>query len=114
RKFFSHAYLRGTLFVDSYYGTSRVRSLALWLVALSIPIACVVGLLVMFAGAWLPLVALAGLFVALVLTMLIFGAINRAQRRALYSFAVYIVPFAMVFWAGIVRGLWFRRRGAGA
>ena len=111
KKFLSHARLRGTLFVDSYYGTSAVRTAALWCIALSIPIALAALLVSAFTGNWtLPIIALA-VFLLLVASLVSVSLINRAPARAVQSFLIYVVPFALVFWAGITRGLWLRMRG---
>lgn len=110
RKFLAHGYLRGTLFVDSYYGTSLARSCVLWGIALSVPVLAASMIWAVLAKEWLiPQVGLS-LVLMLVLTLLIIAAINKAPWRPLVSFSLYIVPFAGVFWAGIVRGLLIRFR----
>lgn len=110
QKFLSHGFLRGTLFVDSYYGTSLVRSLMLWVVALSVPAAAAVLVFSAFAGKPLLVLVLLLLFVLVVAGMVVASAINRAPWRAVVSFVTYIIPFAGVFWAGVTRGLWIRLR----
>ncbi|HLP23587.1 MAG TPA: glycosyltransferase family 2 protein [Microbacteriaceae bacterium] len=110
RKFLSHGYLRGTLFVDSYFGTSFLRSLVLVALAASVPVA-----LVLVGTAWvlhaMPLVgAVVGGAITMGLALLAVAAVNRAPARALASFASYVVPFATVFWAGIVRGFVVRAK----
>lgn len=108
RKFLAHGLLRGTLFVDSYYGTSIVRSLALWIIALSLPVLIAAVVFGILTGNWIATIALAGLFVALLLTLTAVSRINRAPLRACASFLIYAIPFTFVFWAGITRGLWLR------
>lgn len=112
QKFLSHARLRGTLFVDSYYGTSALRTVALWCIALSVPLAVATIIISTFTGNWtLPIIALS-VFVLLIATLLIISMRNSAPMRAVASFVIYAVPFALVFWAGVTRGLWLRMRGA--
>lgn len=108
RKFLEHALLRGTLFVDSYYGTTVARTLVLIAIGLSIPIAATVAVLSIISNNWIAIVAILGIFVAVVLTLAIVAAINRASWRAIVSFVVYVIPFGCVFWAGVIRGLWLR------
>lgn len=113
RKFLAHGFLRGTLFVDSYYGTSAVRSLVLWAIAVSVPIAVVSVVLSVLSGNWLVPGLLLALFVLVVSGLLIVSVRNRAPWQAVVSFLLYVLPFGAVFWAGVVRGLWLRPRIAG-
>lgn len=108
RRFLSHGFLRGTLFVDSYFGTNALRSFVLIAIALSIPIAFVSIGLALAIHNWLFVVAVFLAFGVIIGAFLSVAAVNRAPGRALVSFATFVVPFAFVFWAGIVRGLWLR------
>lgn len=108
RRFLSHGFLRGTLFVDSYFGTSALRSFVLIAIALSIPIACVSIGLALAIQNWLFVAAVILAFGVIIGAFLSVAAVNRAPGRALVSFATFVIPFAFVFWAGIVRGLWLR------
>lgn len=113
RKFLTHAFLREALFVGPYYGTSTVRSLVLWVIALSVPIAVVDVVLSVLSGKWLVPGALLALFVVVVSGLLLVSARNRAPRQAVVSFLLNALLFGAVFWAGVVRGLWLRPRIAG-
>lgn len=108
--FLSHAFMRGTLFVDSYAGTSGLRNLVL--VGLSIlPIVYVVALLVALSiGGWSLLLVLVALGVLGLLAPAAVAAIRRAPARAIRSYLTYVVPFGAVFWAGLVRGVFVHRR----
>ncbi len=114
RKLLEHGFLRGTLFVDSYYGASLVRIVALWLIALSVPI----GVLSLgFAGltrSWLFAIVLIGVCLADIRALEAAAIVNRAPRRPTVSFLVCVVAFALEFWAGIGRRmfLWFRGKTA--
>ncbi len=108
RRFLSHSFVRGTLFVSSYAGTSRLRDAVLLLLALSVPIA-VTALVV--AGAALPVLgALVGLLLVGALAPTAVALARGCPPRAALAFVVALVPFGAVFWAGIVRGLVVHRR----
>lgn len=113
KSFLSHAFTRGTLFVDSYAGTSRLRDVLL--VSLSIaPVVYVVALLVsLLAGAWPLLLLLVGLGLLGLLAPAAVAAIRKAPPRAILSYMTYVVPFGVVFWAGLVRGVVIHRRAFG-
>ncbi|TXJ04140.1 MAG: glycosyltransferase family 2 protein [Aeromicrobium sp.] len=111
KKFLAHGFLRGTLFVDSYYGTSPARNIVLWGIALSAPLLVAAIIWATLVHSWFVPIALLSIFILLVVALLLIAKINNAPRRALVSFGLYILPFAGVFWAGIVRGLRVRFRG---
>ncbi|KQM40140.1 glycosyltransferase family 2 protein [Microbacterium sp. Leaf203] len=103
--FLRHARDRGTLFVDSYAGTTPARSAILVGLAAAPP--AVFALLVALvmkrkAPCALAVVAAGGLAAA---APAIVAAAQRAPRRAVLAYLTYIVPFAGPFWAGIVRGI---------
>lgn len=110
RSFLSHAFTRGTLFVDSYAGTSLVRNVVL--VGLSIlPVVYVVALLVaLLTGAWSQLLLLIVLAVLALIAPAAVAAMRKAPARAVRSYLTYVVPFGVVFWAGLVRGVVVHRR----
>jgi len=110
RSFLSHAFTRGTLFVDSYAGTSLVRNIAL--IGLSVvPIVFIVAVLIAaLNGAWASLLVLAALAVLGLLVPAVVAALRKAPSRAVLSYMTYIVPFGVVFWAGLVRGVVVHRR----
>lgn len=108
--FLSHAFDRGTLFVDSYGGTSRLRNVVLLALAIAPPVvlALIVGLFAVglrIASALLLLAGLAGTLVPAVLALR-----RRCSPRAVLSYIVYILPFGGTFWAGLLRGTVVHRR----
>lgn len=110
RGFLRHAYVRGTLFVDSYAGTGAVRDIALVGLVIAPPLAVVVFVLALVFGvAWL-----AGLIPVLVVLGLVAPAVaalfRAAPLRAVLSYLVYVVPFGFSFWAGLLRGVRLHRR----
>lgn len=110
RSFLSHAYTRGTLFVDSYAGTSLVRNILL--VGLSVlPVIFAIALVAaLVTGAWTFLLVLVTLAVLGLLAPAAVAAIRKAPARAVLSYVTYVVPFGAVFWAGLVRGVVVHRR----
>ena len=110
RGFTHHTLDRGTLFVDSYAGTSAVRSAAIVLLA-------VLPLLVVAALVWL---ALVGLWPALLVTLagvlvlalapIVPAAINRCPPRSLLAYACILPVFVVPFWLGLLRGVIVHRR----
>lgn len=105
RQFFSHAFLRGTLFVDSYAGTSLVRNVLL--VALAVGPWIALGLLASLAAAGLWLAALcvlcAGIAAALVPAGL--ARARHCPTRGIAAYGLFIVPFGFTFAAGLLRGI---------
>lgn len=108
--FIRHSFLRGTLFVDSYFGTGAARSAAIVLIALA-PL-WLVSLTALFAqvNSLTRIVLIVALLLLIVLPALVARAFN-ASNRALHSYFLFVVPFVIVFSAGLVRGLWFRAKG---
>jgi len=102
--FLKHSFDRGTLFVDSYAGTSRVRNVILWVLGLSpvFVLALLVALLVS---------SLVQFFLGLLVIILcivapaVFALFRKCPLPAVFAFLFYVVPFSIVFWAGLVRGL---------
>ena len=101
--FLSHTFTRGTLFVDSYAGTSIIRRLIILLGAL-LPLATIA-----LALARLYWLVVLGAFIAVFVPMVI-GALRRASGKALASYLLLVFPFGLLFWAGLVRGIWVHRR----
>ncbi len=111
RRFLAHSYVRGTLFVSSYAGTSRLRDVVLVLLALSVPAAVVALVAAGLAGALVPmLVAVLGIASAAALVPSTIALARGCPPRAALAFVVTLVPFGAVFWAGLVRGLVVHRR----
>ena len=110
RGFLRHAYERGTLFVDSYAGTSALRNVVLWALAV-VPVLAVLALLLsLVLGAWWVVIVLLALVVLGLLAPAAAAAARRAPGRAVAAYLTYVVPFGAVFWAGLVRGLKVHRR----
>lgn len=105
RQFISHAYLRGTLFVDSYAGTSPLRNVLLVLLALAPWMGIfTLAALVAFGELWIA----AGLLLAALFAVLVPAVIaltRRCPTKALAAYVLYIVPFGFTFAAGLLRGL---------
>lgn len=103
--FLRHAKDRGTLFVDSYAGTTPARS-AILIGLAGAPLALLAVLVSLVlrgkTPAALTVLAAGGLAAA---APAILAAAQRAPRRSVLAYLTYIVPFAGPFWAGIVRGI---------
>ncbi|AYF99519.1 glycosyltransferase family A protein [Protaetiibacter intestinalis] len=102
--FLSHAFTRGTLFVDSYAGTTRGRNLALVALIALPPLALFTVVVLAGVGAW---GAFASLLVAVVLALAalpVAALLARCSWRPVLSYLVYVLPFGAVFWAGLTRG----------
>lgn len=107
--FLRHTLDRGTLFVDSYAGTSGLRSVIIFALALS-PLA-IGGTLVALVTAGRGGVAatlLVGGIVATLFPMFIAVA-NRCPPRSAWAYVACLPIFTGPFWLGIVRGLWLHR-----
>jgi glycosyltransferase involved in cell wall biosynthesis len=112
--FLKHGFERGTLFVDSYAGTSALRNVILFLLP-ALPVAFLVALLVLLAtgnlvaarGAVVIAIAVACLPAAL-------AAIRNCPPRAVLSYFAFVVPFGIVFVSGVIRGLFVHRRSFAA
>jgi glycosyltransferase involved in cell wall biosynthesis len=120
KRFLAHALNRGTMFVDSYAGTSRLRDVVLLLLATLPPVLVVAAVGATVAGRWKALAGIGALTLAGVTAPAVVGATRRAPARAVMSYFAYILPFGVVFWRGLVRGVivhrgaFRRRRGAGS
>ncbi|MFP3464448.1 glycosyltransferase family A protein [Leifsonia sp. SIMBA_070] len=110
RGFLRHAYDRGTLFVDSYAGTSPLRNAVLLALAI-VPVLAVAALVVALAfGAWWAVAVIVAVVVLGIAAPAAAAAARRAPGRAVAAYLTYVVPFGAVFWAGLVRGLRVHRR----
>lgn len=109
RGFASHSLLRGTLFVDSYAGTTIGRSIALFLLALVPLFAVLVVADLMISGQWAGALWLSGIAVAAALFPLAPAAVNRCPKRSMLAYACYLPVFIGPFWTGLVRGLVLHR-----
>lgn len=106
KSFVSHTFQRGTLFVDSYAGTSISRKVFIALMAL-LPILSIV--LASMGLIWPIVFAI----LALLLVPASLGAIRRASPKSLYSYLLLVVPFGTLFWAGLIRGIFVHRHHFG-
>jgi hypothetical protein len=110
RGFISHTFDRGTLFVDSYAGTTAIRSFILVALA-ALPIlfagACI---MLALSGSAFSALAAVGAVVLIALAPLIPAAVNRCPPRALLAYIVILPVFVLPFWAGVVRGILLHRK----
>jgi hypothetical protein len=110
RGFIRHSLDRGTLFVDSYAGTSAARSATIVLLAF-VPLLLLAGLVwLAVAGAWPAVVIVAAVVIALGLAPIVPAAINRCPPRSLLAYAGVLPMFVAPFWLGLVRGVVVHRR----
>lgn len=102
--FLSHALGRGTMFVDSYAGTSFIRNVILILLDIS-PLLTLVAVAVLYPQVGLATFFIAfGLFFILIFVFCILGIRNHSSFRAALSFCIFSLPFSIYFWLGLVRG----------
>ena len=110
RKFLAHAWERGTLFVDSYAGTTPGRNVVL----VSLVVFPVIGLGVLIAAFirrfWVlsSAIAVAGA-VALAIPVAL-ASLRGVPMRARLSYVLFVVPFGMAFVAGLARGIVVHRK----
>lgn len=107
--FIRHSFDRGTLFVDSYAGTSSLRSIILLVAAVAplVAVALIVWLAVVGAG-------IAALIVVVVMLLMLLAplvpaSLNRCPPRAQLSYVVFILIFLAPFWSGLLRGIVIHR-----
>lgn len=103
--FLRHAYDRGTLFVDSYAGTSAARNAALVALVVLPVIAVLVLVVAAIFGLWWLVALVVGLAVVGILAVAAAARVRRAPWRAVAAFLTYVVPFGFSFWRGLARGL---------
>lgn len=110
RGFAKHTYDRGTLFVDSYAGTTTAHSVLLLLLVIA-PILFVAILLVLLVAGY-PRTAAALVLgtVAFVLLPAAIAAVNRCPARSVRAYIAYLPVFVVPFWLGLVRGVVLHRR----
>ncbi|MBG0717949.1 glycosyltransferase family 2 protein [Microbacterium sp. 2C] len=102
--FVRHTFDRGTLFVDSYAGTTRLRSVVLVLLALA-PVALLAGGALLLARGARGAVAVGlGLSAAAILAPVVLAARNRAPARGILAYVACLPVFVVPFWLGLVRG----------
>jgi hypothetical protein len=108
--FLAHSWSRGTLFVDSYAGTTMARDIVLVLLVILPP--AILGLLLALAiqEQWTAVLIVAGAGLACLLAPLALASVRGCPRRAGLSYTLFIIPFGITFWAGLTRGLAVHRK----
>lgn len=110
KSFLSHSWDRGTMFVDSYAGTSALRNFIL--IALVVFPPLLLTLLVALVATGQGLLTLLLLIIALLATLspALIAAAHHCPPRAVIAFISFLLPFGVVFWAGLARGLAVHRK----
>lgn len=111
--FVRHTLDRGTLFVDSYAGTSTVRSAAILLLVLAPALLVAALVWLVLSGAWVAALMILVGTIALGLAPLVPAAINRCPPRSLLAYACILPVFVIPFWLGLIRGAIVHRRAFG-
>lgn len=109
KQFFPHAYARGAMFVDGYLGRSRLgTALVLTFVVAPAAVALTV-VLIGLAFAWAAALLLALCVILLLIAIpSVIALRNKASIRAVWAFAIFVLPFVAVFWVGLLRGIFQR------
>lgn len=108
KAFLKHTFVRGTLFVDSYAGTSLLRDTILNLFVISplLLAALLVGLCVLPSQ----VIVLIILALVLLVSVPVFIAFRyKCALTSIVSYYTYVIPFAVCFIAGVIRGRWVHR-----
>jgi glycosyltransferase involved in cell wall biosynthesis len=108
-KFLSHARNRGTLFVDSYAGTSALRRLVLLLLVVLPPIAIAALIAFLALGLWSAFWVTIALGLVAVALPAVIARARGCPARPILSYLAFILPFGVAFWSGLGRGLWIHR-----
>ena len=111
--FLRHSRDRGTLFVDSYAGTSALRNAILVILAALPPIVLVAVIALVAIGRLDLAIVLVAAAVACILAPAAVAGLRRVSARAIASYLVFVVPFGIVFWTGILRGVVLHRKAFG-
>lgn len=107
--FMRHTFDRGTMFVDSYAGTTTARSVALIGLAI-LPIIVLMSIaFTAINGLWGGIAGVVSAVALVLIIPLVVAARCGAPHRALLAWTLYVVPFGAAFWAGLVRGLVIHR-----
>lgn len=109
RTFLRHAFDRGTLFVDSYAGTSPARSATLLGLVIVPPLALLALLRSICTGRGVLAVGLLSAGFLALASAVIAARRNGCGGRGISAFLVYLLPFGGPFWAGLARGLVIHR-----
>ena len=106
----SHSRGRGTLFVDSYAGTTKVRSAALVILGIAPPLALASLLSAALTASWALFWSLAAFSVVAIVAPAVIAYARKCPGKAVAAYLVYILPFGVAFWSGLIRGLWVHRK----
>lgn len=109
-QFLEHSWNRGTMFVDSYAGTSPSRNAILVALVVIPPLFSALLVVVASMGNWVAAVVLLACGFSAAMIPLFLAAARGCPPRAQLAFLTYIAPFGAVFWAGLARGLVLHRR----
>jgi hypothetical protein len=109
RKFLAHTLDRGTLFVDSYAGTTRARSAVL--IALVFAPLALAGVIVATwsSGARTAASGIAAAAVAGAAAPAVIAAVNRCSPRGVLAYVIVLPAFGVPFWLGLARGVFIHR-----
>jgi hypothetical protein len=108
--FVRHTLDRGTLFVDSYAGTSPLRSAVIVALACA-PIALAAGAVALAVTGHVRAAAvLVGAAILAALAPVLPAAANRCPPRSIAAYIVCLPLFVGPFWLGLVRGVLVHRR----
>ena len=102
--FLRHSYDRGTLFIDSYAGTSSLRNAILAVLLVGPPLVLALVIAAVAFSAWAVVIGLAVVVVVAIAAVILLARMKRAPVRACSAFALYLAPFGLAFWAGLLRG----------
>ncbi|GAA4485313.1 glycosyltransferase family 2 protein [Microbacterium panaciterrae] len=103
--FIRHSFDRGTLFVDSYAGTSVPRSFVLLFAAVAPLLGVAVLASLVLIGNGVAALALAAACVLIALAPVVPAEFNRCPGRGIAAYICYLPVFLGPFWSGLVRGV---------
>lgn len=107
--FLKHTFVRGTLFVDSYAGTSRSRNLILNAMSFLPAILIIMLIITFYLNPAVILFALVAMLFLYSIPVVI-AAKYKCNPKSILSYYIYGFPFLIYFFAGIIRGRWVHRR----
>ncbi|TFC19248.1 glycosyltransferase family 2 protein [Cryobacterium algoritolerans] len=110
KAFLTHSRMRGTLFVDSYAGTSVTRDIVLILLVALPPLLASAMLMLVILNLWATLILVVGAASVCLLVPPAIASVRGCPRRASLSYLLFVVPFGVTFWAGLLRGLAVHRK----
>lgn len=108
--FIRHSFDRGTLFVDSYAGTSLLRSLVILFMALAPILGVAVLVWLGVIGHGLAALGVLAACVLVLLAPLVPAMIHKCPSRGILAYVCYLPIFLVPFWGGLFRGVLIHRR----